>query len=681
MRKNIVTTIVMALLILPLVIALSVGAAAPPNWNAEGSYQWLVADTYAHDLTITTQNPDGTFTGVGGYPAGSAPYTADGQTAEVITGQVVGNTITFTTTYAGPLNPGYSVEVSGVIATDGSMSGLLPLEWHTLSGNAVPLGALAAEDFGVVDYDTGLGQLSGYTAGFGLTDATFAGVQSVVVQLFSGATLLQTNTATAQVGVDIVGTQISSPFDVSGTFDYLTDGYWTNVRESEYDQGLGATRVLATVTLANGKIVTAENINLVGDPATILPDVVILPGAVNLLSAGNFTILSKTGITNTGSHTSVVTGNIGSSPITAAAMNTVFCSEVSGTIYGTDAAYMGSGSQTCFAGNPPLANKTLVDNAVLDMGTAYTNAAGLTNPTATELGAGNIGGMTLAPGLYKWSTNVEIPTNLTLSGDADDVWVFQIAGDLNLASAGSVPSGIKVILSGGAAASNIFWQVGGLTGATLGTYSTFNGTILSAKEIIIQTGAVMNGRALAQTQVTLDGSTVSASGATVPPTPTTSWFNAKQGVITDLGTLLDTLTTATSTKLDQVVITNAIQHMTLSIDTDRWSDPSHLYMDKGQVVFVQERKAASSLDKLAKSDKSLISDSILQSFVQRIVAIDRGLALTQITDATAQGGEASRLTRANADLAAGDSALALGQVAEAIDHYKLAWGQAMKSLK
>ncbi len=247
------------------------------------------------------------------------------------------------------------------------------------------------------------------------------------------------------------------------------------------------------------------------------------PAPVDLLSSGNFVILSQTGITNTGSHATRITGNIGSSPITAAAMDNVFCSELTGTIYGTDAAYVGSGSQTCFAGNPPLANKTLVDNAVLDMGTAYTDAAGRTLPTATELGAGNIGGMVLAPGLYKWSTGVTIPTDLTLSGGANDVWIFQIAGDLSIASGGSVPAGTKVVLTGGAQASNIFWQVGGASGATLGTYATFNGTILSAKQVIIQTGAVLNGRAFAQTQVTLDANTVSVPLAPpIVPTATST---------------------------------------------------------------------------------------------------------------------------------------------------------------
>jgi hypothetical protein len=243
------------------------------------------------------------------------------------------------------------------------------------------------------------------------------------------------------------------------------------------------------------------------------------PAPVNLLSATNFAILSKTGITNTGSHTSVITGNIGASPITSAAMDNVFCPEITGTIYGVDAAYTGNGTTTCFAGNPPLSNKTLVDNAVLDMGTAYTDAAGRTLPDGVNLFGGNLGGQTFAPGLYKWSTDVTIPTNVTLSGSASDVWIFQISGNLSVASAGSVPAGVKVVLSGGAQASNVFWQVGGGTGATLGTYSTFNGTILSAKQIIIQTGAVLNGRALAHTAVTLDASTVTKPTSVINPPP------------------------------------------------------------------------------------------------------------------------------------------------------------------
>src|SRR6185503_2772067 len=116
------------------------------------------------------------------------------------------------------------------------------------------------------------------------------------------------------------------------------------------------------------------------------------PAPIELLSisTNNFAVLSKAGITNTGSHLSAITGNIGASPITAAAMDSVFCFEITGTIFGVDAAYIGAGAgnQACFSGNPPVSNKTLVDNAVADMGTAYTDAAARV-PDYTELGAGN----------------------------------------------------------------------------------------------------------------------------------------------------------------------------------------------------------------------------------------------------------------------------------------------------
>jgi uncharacterized protein (DUF2141 family) len=137
------------------------------------------------------------------------------------------------------------------------------------------LGTLSAQDFGVVNYDTGLGILKGYTAGFGVTDATLAGATSVVVKLYAaGNVLLQTNTAILpKFNTDITGTQFSSPFDVSGTFNYATDGYWTNVRESQFGQSVPAVKVVATVTLANGKVVTAENDLVTGDPTTIFPPI------------------------------------------------------------------------------------------------------------------------------------------------------------------------------------------------------------------------------------------------------------------------------------------------------------------------------------------------------------------------------------------------------------------------
>jgi hypothetical protein len=229
------------------------------------------------------------------------------------------------------------------------------------------------------------------------------------------------------------------------------------------------------------------------------------PALLNLKSIStnnnNFVILAETAITDV--PFSPITGNIGLSPATGANID-VTCAEMTGTIYTVDAAYVGSGDVSCAAPGPG-ANKTLVDNAVLDMVTAYNDAAGRTAPAPiTELGAGDIGGMTLAPGLYKWSSGLLIPTDVTLSGGANDVWIFQIAQDL------TVSNGQTVRLAGGALAKNVFWQVGGGTGVAIGTTATVEGTILAAKAITLNTGAVVHGRLLAQSAVTLNANTVSA---------------------------------------------------------------------------------------------------------------------------------------------------------------------------
>ncbi len=247
--------------------------AASPSWDASGAYT-ISFDGYVHDAALA-QDSGGNLTGSGGYPAGG-PYSF---AWTITSGTVAGNLINLTADYTlGAI--GTTMHMTGTIAPDGSMSGTWDDNygggtrtgsWATTSGLAKN-GALNAEDFGVVNYDTGLGMLKGYSAGFGLTDATFAGATSVVVKLYAGSDLLQTNTAIIpKFNADITGNQISSPFDVSGDFDYATDGYWTNVRESQYGQSVPATRVVATVVLANGKTVTAENTNLTGDPTTIYP--------------------------------------------------------------------------------------------------------------------------------------------------------------------------------------------------------------------------------------------------------------------------------------------------------------------------------------------------------------------------------------------------------------------------
>jgi PAS domain-containing protein len=145
-----------------------------------------------------------------------------------------------------------------------------------------------------------------------------------------------------------------------------------------------------------------------------------------------------------------------------------------------------------------------------DMQTAYTDAAGRSIPDFTELGAGEIGGLTLVPGLYKWGTDVLISSDVTLNGGPNDVWIFQIAGKITQAN------GTKIHLTGGALTANVFWQAFG--DVSLGTTAHFEGIIMAQTSISLGTGASINGRLLAQTAVTLEANTVTVPAAATTPT-------------------------------------------------------------------------------------------------------------------------------------------------------------------
>lgn len=205
---------------------------------------------------------------------------------------------------------------------------------------------------------------------------------------------------------------------------------------------------------------------------------------VDLGAAGTFAILSKTGVTDV--YASAVTGNVGSSPITGAAI-LLACTEVSGMIFSVDAA----GPLPCTVNAAPY-----LTLAVLDMEVAYLDAEGRQSPDFTELGAGEIGGLTLRPGLYKWGTGVKISTDVTLAGGPNDVFIFQVAGTLLQASA------TRVTLAGGVQAKNVFWQVS--DGVAIGTTAHFEGIVLGKTKVAVKTGASVQGRLLAQTAVTLE---------------------------------------------------------------------------------------------------------------------------------------------------------------------------------
>ena len=209
------------------------------------------------------------------------------------------------------------------------------------------------------------------------------------------------------------------------------------------------------------------------------------PAPLNLGTAGNFAILSVSALTNTAP--SVVTGDVGLS-VASGTLIGLSCPEVAGRIYSKDVTA------------PPckVTGAAMLIAAETDADNAYIDAIGRT-PDVTGLGAGDIGGMTITPGVYKWTGGVAINTDVTLSGGPDDVWIFQIAQGL------SVSSGVRIILAGGARPANVFWAP--TWDVELGTNSQFKGILLPAAAVFMRNGASINGRLLAFA-VHLDRNTV-----------------------------------------------------------------------------------------------------------------------------------------------------------------------------
>jgi len=221
--------------------------------------------------------------------------------------------------------------------------------------------------------------------------------------------------------------------------------------------------------------------------------VVVLLAPVDLGTADPFAILAKTGISTTG--VTLITGDIGVSPIDSTAITGFSLVLDAGGTFSTSVLVVGN----VYASDYGVPTPTFMTTVIGDLEIAYADAAART-PDFTELYAGDLSGQTLVPGVYKYSTDVLINTNVTLSGSATDVWIFQISGSLSQAAA------VQIILDGGALPENVFWQVAGAV--AIGASAQFKGTILCMTSIAVGTSATIDGKLFAQTAVTLDANIV-----------------------------------------------------------------------------------------------------------------------------------------------------------------------------
>jgi hypothetical protein len=235
------------------------------------------------------------------------------------------------------------------------------------------------------------------------------------------------------------------------------------------------------------------------NPLGLGPAPVVLGSTTDNAAPAYFVLLAKTGITNvTGSLISG--GNLGLSPAAASLITGFGLIADSTNVFSTSVAVQPPAK--IYASNYAVPSPFNLTTAVVAMQAAYSDAAGRTNPDHLNLASGNLGGLTLAPGLYTWGTGVTIPSDVTIAGSATDVWIFQISNDLDLSSAK------HVTLSGGAKASNIFWQVAGQV--TLHATSHFEGIVLAQTGVTLQTSASMTGRVFAQSLIALDDNAITA---------------------------------------------------------------------------------------------------------------------------------------------------------------------------
>lgn len=436
--------------------AVQTSGTAPNNFAAPVLYTVYATDGTTVQYTVTASVAPITGKAVTAFSLGGVAGTVD-ETAKTVSVTMPSGTdltaliATFTTTGAS-VTVGSTLQKSGTTANNFST----PASYTVTAADGtavtyqvtVSVAANSAKAITVFSFPGAVGTINESAKTISVTEPSGTSVSGLV------ATFTRTGTSVK------VGTAVQT--------SAITANNFTNPVSYSVTAADGSTATyLVTVTLAAAK-----------GPAVVL-----------LGAAGNYVVLAESKVSTVPA--SVITGDVGVSPAA-----TSFLTGFSLTMVGTTSATATQVIGHLYGADMTAPTSSNLTTAILDMGTAYTDAAGRPTPDFANLGAGEIGALTLVPGLYKWGTGVTVSSDLTISGGPNDVWIFQIPGNLTVSPAK------HVTLLGGAKAKNIFWQVAGA--ANIGTTAHFEGIILSQTSITLGTGASMNGRALAQTAVILD---------------------------------------------------------------------------------------------------------------------------------------------------------------------------------
>lgn len=481
-------------------IAPTVITTVPSNAAAGVATNTLITAKFSEDMDPSTITPAATFT-----VANTTDATA---VAGTVTYLVSSRTATFTPTTMPLLAAKLYTATITTAATDLAGNALAVNKVWTFTTGAAPSTSVlpgiagtpgaAATNPTVTDTDpingatnvaTSSNSLNNVVTGRLLT-ATFSQVMdNLTINSAPAGTLLTFTLKQTVAGTDEPGTVAMNPERTIATFTPTAGALLAN---TDY----------------TAKITTAAK-NSVGTPMPNNVEWTFKTGAlatgqaaVNLGLAGNYTAFGDTGVTNATAG-AVITGDIGVGPgVTSTAITGFALVLPAGSAYATSSQVIGKVYAFDYAAPTP-ANVTTASN---DMLIAYNDAKGRTPGVGAFLNraGGNLGGLTLPPGVYTWGSAVTLPvgTNVTLDGGPDDVWIMQFHGFALTTGAGT-----SVLLSGGAQAKNVFWEG---TGVTIGAGAQFEGVILSSTTINFGNVASANSRMLAQTAVNLDKNAITA---------------------------------------------------------------------------------------------------------------------------------------------------------------------------